>query len=205
MQLRAAMRKKSEHENKPQRLAQSLSKAKAHAGHDAERKSPPRPGPRRDTGRAAPHARRPSPLSRLIQSLGQEKIRIQVIGMTAAVYQGVMLNTMDIDIWVDLPTRQYIRLWNLIRQQGGSALAQTLYVLRDGKVVNFVFEVTGLGSFAAEYRRALTMRMDGLKVKVLPLARILKSKKAIMRDKDLAHIPHIERALKAQKKLKGEK
>jgi len=125
--------------------------------------------------------------------------------MTAAVYQGVMLNTMDIDIWVDLPTRQYVRLWKIIRDQDGSALSQTLYVLEDGKVVNFLFEVTGLKNFAAEYRHALTLTMDGLKVKVLPLARVLKSKKAIMRDKDLAHIPHIERVLKAQKKLEGKK
>jgi hypothetical protein len=121
--------------------------------------------------------------------------------MTAAVYQGVMLNTMDTDIWVDLPTRQYMRLWNLIRSQGGSALSQTLYVLEDGKVVNFLFEVTGLKEFAVEYRDALTLRMEGLKVKVLPLARILKSKKTIMRDKDVAHILHIERVLKARKKL----
>jgi hypothetical protein len=125
--------------------------------------------------------------------------------MTAAIYQGVMLNTGDIDIWVELPTRQYLRLWNIIRNQGGSALSQTLYVLEDGKVVNFLFEVTGLRSFAAEYRHALTGKMEGLKVKVLPLVRILKSKKAIMRDKDIAQIPHIERVLKGQKKLKGSK
>jgi predicted nucleotidyltransferase len=121
--------------------------------------------------------------------------------MTAAVYQGVMLNTMDTGIWVDLPTRQYMRLWSLIRSQGGTAMSQTVYVLEDGKMINFLFEITGLNSFAAEFRDALTLKMEGLKVKVLPLARILKSKKAIMRDKDLAHIPHIERALKAQKKL----
>jgi hypothetical protein len=125
--------------------------------------------------------------------------------MTAAVYQGVMLNTMDTDIWVDLPTRQYIRLWNLIRGQDGSALSPTLYVLKDGKVVNFLFEVTGLNSFAAEYRRALTLQMEGLAVKVLPLSRVLKSKKAILRDKDVAHIPHIERVLKARQKLNWSK
>lgn len=92
--------------------------------------------------------------------------------MTAAVYQGVMLNTMDTDLWVDLPTRQYMRLWNIIRSQGGSALSQTLYVLEDGKVVNFLFAVTGLNGFAAEYRHALTLKMEGLKVKVLPLSRV---------------------------------
>lgn len=123
--------------------------------------------------------------------------------MTAAVYQGVMLNTLDTDIWIDLPSRQYMRLWNIIRLQGGTAMSPTLYVLADGKVVNFLFAVTGLKSFAAEYRHALSVKMENLKVKVLPLARILKSKKTVLRDKDLAHIPHIERVLKAQKKLKA--
>ncbi len=125
--------------------------------------------------------------------------------MTAAVYQGVMLNTLDTDIWVDLPTRQYIRLWKIIRSQGGTALSQTLYVLADGKLVNFLFAVTGLRSFAAEYRDALMVKLEGMPVKVLPLPRILKSKKTVLRDKDIAHIPHIEKVLKAQKKLEVEK
>ena len=116
-----------------------------------------------------------------------------------------MINTMDTDIWVDLPTRQYMRLWRMIREQGGSALSQTLYVLADGKVVNFLFEVTGLRSFAAEYRQSLNAKMDGCAVKVLPLTRILKSKKAILRDKDRAHIPLIERVLNAKKMLEERK
>jgi hypothetical protein len=122
--------------------------------------------------------------------------------MTAALYQGVMMNTLDTDLWVDLPARQYIRLWRLIREQGGCALSPTLYALADGKVVNFLFEVTGLRSFAAEYRHALNLKIDGQRVKVLPLARVLKSKKTIMRDKDLPHIIHIERALAANRNLK---
>ncbi|HEY2081818.1 MAG TPA: hypothetical protein VGI88_03465 [Verrucomicrobiae bacterium] len=198
------MAKNRKDENKTQRLAKGIRKAEAHARHDAKRKGAARARARGHSRGTAPNARRKSPLARLIQSLGKEKIRFQVVGMTAAVYQGVMLNTMDTDIWIDLPTRQYMRLWNIIRSQGGSAMSQTLYILGDGKVVNFLFEVTGLKSFAAEYRHALTFTMEGLKVKVLPLARILKSKKAIMRDKDVAHIPHIERVLKARKKLKME-
>jgi hypothetical protein len=198
-----AMPKKRKHENKTQRLAKGVSKTKGHARDVAKRKSASRPRAGSDPRGTSSDARRKSPLARLIQSLGQEKIRFQVVGMTAAVYQGVMINTMDTDFWVDLPTRQYMRLWKLVREQGGSALSQTLYVLNDGKVVNFLFEVTGLKTFAVEYRDAFTMKMEGLKVKVLPLTRILKSKKTIMREKDLAHIPHIERVLSAQKKLKS--
>jgi hypothetical protein len=125
--------------------------------------------------------------------------------MTAAVMQGVMMNTMDIDIWVDLPTRQYIRLWKLVLAQGGSALSKTLYVLSDGKVVNFLFCVTGLRSFASEYQGAVSSKMEGLPVKVLPLNRILQSKKVIRRDKDLVHIPLIENVLRARKKVEGKK
>jgi hypothetical protein len=125
--------------------------------------------------------------------------------MTAAVMQGVMMNTMDIDLWVDLPTRQYIQLWKLVHAQGGSALSKTLYVLDDGKVVNFLFSVTGLRSFASEYQGAVSSKIDGLPVKVLPLNRILQSKKVIRRDKDLVHIPLIENVLRARKKVKGMK
>jgi hypothetical protein len=199
------MAKKRKYEDKSQRLAKSVSKDKKNARRNIEGKSAARPGAGGHSRRADENARRSSPLARLIQSLGQEKIRFQIAGMTAALYQGVMLNTMDIDIWVDLPTRQYIRLWNIVRVQGGSALSQTLYVLADGKVVNFLFEITGLKNFAAEYKNALAGKMEGLAVKVLPLERILKSKKTILRDKDIAHIQHIEKVLKAQKKLKTAK
>src|SRR5580765_4996069 len=113
------MATKQKHENdKPQRLAKSASKAQANARRGLKGKSAARPRPGRHPGRATANARRSSPLARLIQSLGQEKIRFQVVGMTAAIYQGVMINTMDTDIWVDLPTRQYMRLWRMIREQG---------------------------------------------------------------------------------------
>ena len=123
--------------------------------------------------------------------------------MTAGILQGVLTNTLDIDFWVDLPTRQYMRLWNIIRAQGGTALSPTLYVLKDGKVVNFLFSVNGLRSFAAEFKNTVISKLDGIKVQLLPLQRILKSKKTIRRDKDLAHIYLIENVLKARKKAGG--
>src|SRR5690349_19434930 len=171
------MAAKRKHENKPQRLAQSSPKARRNARRELEGKGSAGPGSGRDSRRASANARRSSPLARLIQSLGQEKIRFQVVGMTAGILQGVLTNTLDTDIWVDLPTRQYMRLWNIIRAQGGTALSQTLYVLEDGKVVNFLFSVDGLRSFAAEFKNAITAKLEGIEVKLLPLKRILKSKK----------------------------
>jgi predicted nucleotidyltransferase len=43
--------------------------------------------------------------------------------------------------------------------------------------------------------------VEGVRIKLLPLERILKSKQAILRDKDVAHIFHIKRFLKGRKKL----
>jgi len=63
--------------------------------------------------------------------------------MSAAILQGVIVTTIDTDIWVDLPERQYIRLMNLVLQQGGTVKAT----------------------------------IERQPVKVLPLERILKSKK----------------------------
>ncbi len=39
-------------------------------------------------------------------TLGAEKIRYQLIGMSAAVLQGVPVATIDVDFWLDLPARQ---------------------------------------------------------------------------------------------------
>ena len=125
--------------------------------------------------------------------------------MSAALLQGVIVTTIDTDFWVDLPERQYIRLMNLVLKQGGTALAPTLYALADGRLVNFLFTVHGIREFDSEYRRAVDATIEGEPVKILPLERILKSKKTVLRDKDRIHILHIERFLRARKKVGGRK
>jgi len=122
--------------------------------------------------------------------------------MSAAILQGVIVTTLDVDMWVDLPERQYVRLMNLVVKQGGTALAPTLYALADGRLVNFLFTVHGVRNFDTEYKNAVNAKIEGATVRVLPLERILKSKKTVLRDKDRTHILLIERFLKGRKKLK---
>ena len=178
------------------RLAKDISKSPKDARHDRERKGDVHWSGRGNASRKIGDAGQLSPLARLIQLLGQEKIRFQIVGMTAAAMQGVIMGTLDTDIWVDLPERQYIRLLNIIAKLGGTSLSQTVYVLSDGKLVNFLFKVHGVGSFSAEYKRAVKAKLEGLTVKALPLKRILASKKTIRRDKDATHILEIEKWLK---------
>lgn len=138
-----------------------------------------------------------SSLTRLIQTLRSEKIRFQIAGMTAAILQGAPATTLDTDIWIDLPERQYVRLLDLCKKLGAEILAQTVVALEDGSLVNFIYRVDGLASFPTEYRRAIKLEWLGQKVRALSLKSILKSKRHIGRPKDLAHIPLLEQTIAA--------
>ena len=139
------------------------------------------------------------PLIRLLEALEAEPIRYSVIGMAAAIAQGVMANTLDVDLWIDLPARQYMRVLNLARKLGATVAANTVVYLEDGTPVNFVYDVTGLGSFSRERRHVTHARIHGHDLPVLRLERILKSKEAIGRDKDKLHILHIRDFLRCQR------
>ena len=129
-----------------------------------------------------------------------EKVRLQLIGMSAAVLQGVPVVTHDVDLWIDLPARQYMRAVNVAFQDGANMVRNTVVELSDGLLVNFIYEVTGLGSFSAEIRKARKMRFHGCEIAVMPLESIRKSKAAVMREKDQAHIHYIDKTLRLQKK-----
>lgn len=122
--------------------------------------------------------------------------------MSAAVLQGVPVVTHDVDLWIDLPPRQYMRAANAALRQGAKMIRNTVVELSDGMLVNFIYEVTGLGSFAAELRKARKMKFHGCEILVMPLESIRKSKVAVMRDKDPAHIHYIDETLRLLRKKK---
>ena len=120
--------------------------------------------------------------------------------MSAAILQGVPATTLDTDLWIDLPSRQYIRVINLCRRLGATVRANTVVDLSDGSTVNFLYEVHGLGSFDTEYRQAKRIMWLGARVAVLPLERIYKSKEFVGRPKDLAHLPLLKQTIKLQRR-----
>jgi len=113
-----------------------------------------------------------------------------------------MVSTLDVDIWIDLPGRQYMRVLKIARGIGATVSANTVVYLEDGTPVNFIYEVTGLGSFSTEMRRTEYMPMQGHDVPVLRLESILKSKQAIGRDKDKLHIVQIRDFLRCRRAAK---
>lgn len=63
--------------------------------------------------------------------------------------------------------------------------------------------VSGVPDFAAEYAKAREEDLDGVTVRLLPLERILHSKRAAGRLKDEPGIRQIELALQVMRKLGG--
>ena len=58
--------------------------------------------------------------------------------MSAAILQGVPATTLDTDLWIDLPPRQYMRTLNLCRGLGATVRANTVVDLTDGSAINFL-------------------------------------------------------------------
>ena len=186
---------KRKHEDHAERLAKSSPKTQANSRTGRARKGTLRAKPRRHARRTVANERNVSPLARLMGALGAEKIRFQLIGMSAAVLQGVPVATFDVDLWLDLPARKYMRAVNLALAQGAEMVRNTVVELADGTLVNFIFEVTGLKDFATALRKARKLEFHGLNVSVMPLELIRKSKAAVLRPKDPAHIHYIDQTL----------
>jgi hypothetical protein len=121
--------------------------------------------------------------------------------MSAAVLQGVPYATLDTDIWIDLPPRQYIRVLNVCQRLGAHVVANTVVTLVDDSVVNFLYRVDGLRPFNSEYRAAKSMVWLAQTVKVLPVRRLYQSKKVVGRTKDLAHLPILKAFLACDRQL----
>ena len=83
---------------------------------------------------------------------------------------------------------------------GATVVANTVVSLADDTLVNFVYRVDGLRSFASEYKSAREIEWLGLRVRVLPLERVYASKKFVGRPKDLAHLPLLEAAMRLKKR-----
>lgn len=138
----------------------------------------------------------PSALARLVDALAEEGIRFQFAGMTAAILQGVPATTLDTDIWLELPERRYVKALDIAKKLGAEILARTVVALDDDTLVNFLYRIDGLKTFADKYERAEVLDWLGRQIRVLPLQRIIASKKHIRRPKDIAHLPLLNQTLK---------
>lgn len=141
------------------------------------------------------------PERRLLRALNAHGVRYLVIGLGAAVLQGAPLSTQDIDLWFEHPGDEPLR--RALADAGGFWI--TAFALQPPGLggeglerIDTVLTAHGLDDFNREYARALEMEVDGIPLKVLPLERIIWSKRSTGRPKDVAALPALEATLRAR-------
>jgi hypothetical protein len=141
-----------------------------------------------------------SPSERVfLEALNRRKVRFLVVGMSGAILQGAPGVTQDIDLWFEPLDDDRIAV--SAREAGGFWVSG--FGLRPpalgGEGLEDRFDVVlrpdGLDAFDAEYARAKTEVVEGIPLRILPLERIIASKRAAKRPKDLAQLPALEAAL----------
>lgn len=121
----------------------------------------------------------------LLAALDALAVRYLIVGMGAALLEGAHGTTQDLDLW--LGRIDGTRIDEAARRVGG------FYTQGFG-----MMPPAGLDSFDAEYAGAQEYVIDGLPVRVLPLERVIASKRAANRAKDAAQLPLLEAALAAR-------
>jgi len=130
-----------------------------------------------------------------LQELRRHKVKFMVVGMSAAVIQGADLGTEDIDLW--FKSLSDPGLEQAARMAGGTFAWRANRPIISGKGldhIDIVIRCDGLRAFDAEYAAAVEAEVFGVKVKVLPLRRVIASKEAANRTKDKAVIPALRAA-----------
>jgi hypothetical protein len=90
--------------------------------------------------------------------------------MTAAILQGVPATTLDTDIWLELPKRRYVKALDIAKKLGAEILARTVVALDDDTLVNFLYRIGGLKTFADEHERAEELEWLGWTTNPRPTA-----------------------------------
>jgi hypothetical protein len=143
-----------------------------------------------------------------LEALQRLGVRYLIIGMSAALLQGARGVTEDVDLWFERLDEPAIG--EAARSANGFWISGNFGMRPPGlgglgleDRFDVVLTANGLDDFATEYAGARTVLVDGLELRVLPLARILKSKRAANRPKDQAQIPALEAALAVERDGNG--
>ena len=129
-------------------------------------------------------------------------VRFMIVGMSGALLQGARGVTEDIDLWFEDVADP--RIAEAVREAGGIWVSGAFGMgppRIGGDALSERFDVvtsmTGLGAFAEEASHVRYEEVDGIRLPVLGLPRIVASKTAANREKDRAVLPSLLDALAA--------
>jgi len=134
-----------------------------------------------------------------LETLLDEGVEFMVVGLAAAALQGVPAVTQDIDLW--FAHRGDKKMIEALRKVGVSYIPPSdqnppLLAGEAADLFDIVVHMHGLGSFEDERAHAKIVEVGRIKLPVLPLERIVASKEATGRPKDLAILPVLKDALR---------
>ena len=137
----------------------------------------------------------------LFDALNRRGVRFIIVGMGAAVLEGAPIATQDLDVWFEATDTEQIR--SAAAEAGGFWISgfgmQPPAFGGDGLTrIDVVLTAHGLDTFAVEYTRSIQREIDGIQLRVLPLVRVIASKRATNRAKDAAQLPALEATLLAR-------
>lgn len=138
----------------------------------------------------------------LLRALNDRGVRYLVIGLGAAVLEGAPVATQDLAIWlerVDDP-----RVSQAAADAGGFwipgfGVQPPAFGGQGLERLDVVLTAHGLDAFDDEYARGIARDIEGVALRVLPLDRVIASKRATNRPKDLAALPALEATLLARR------
>ena len=136
---------------------------------------------------------------RLLETLVRHKIHFMVVGLSAAALQGAPVVTEDVDLWFDNLSDP--KLMQALVKIGAAyippfGINPPMLGGAGSEPFDVVIRMDGLGEFSDEWKRACEIKVGKLKLKVLPLERILASKQAANRPKDQRVIPVLQNTLR---------
>lgn len=137
---------------------------------------------------------------KLFQALETRGVRFLVIGLSAAVLEGAPVATQDIDLWFETIDDRVVQaaadadaFWI-----SGFGVQPPAFGGKDFERLDVVLTAHGLTDFANEYQGSVVREVDGILLHVLPLERVIASKRATRRPKDLAALPALEATVAAR-------
>jgi hypothetical protein len=141
-----------------------------------------------------------------LRELARQNVEFMLVGAAAAALQGAPVVTQDVDLWFEdlkdpgIPTA--------LRKSGGimvPSIGQNPPTFAGDavKLFDIVLTMHGLKSFAEEKKNSFIVRLGSARVRILALDRIIASKQAIRRPKDLLILPVLRDTLKTLRQKKA--
>ncbi len=140
-----------------------------------------------------------------LKALVRNEVPFMVVGLAAAVLQGAPVVTQDIDLWFKSLTNPKIN--RALKKVGCSLVIPIgerapIFIGNNAKLFDVVTHMHGLGDYQKEFKNSLLIPLGGLKIRVLSLERIIRSKQAADRQKDQLVLPVLKDTLLAVQRKK---